>query len=443
MRKPLTDAAIQRYRPTGKVREISDPGHTGLRLVIQPKGSMSFVLRFRRPGGGFGKLTLGPYDPSGREIDGEPVIGQPLTLAAAHVLAAIQNRDRAQQIDILDRHRKAKSQLKTEKIEREANVFGAALVEFYIKHRTKKEHGHRPRRWREDAAQLGLRYPVGADPKHDKPEVIRGSLADVWSDRPISEIDGDDIHGVVSAATGQNVAKGRKTYAALSVFFGWALKQRRITSNPCIGVFHPGAPESRERVLDDTELVRFWQACDRVSVPFGALFKLLLLTGCRLREVAGMRRDELVDGLWTILGNRTKNGRSLKLQLPKLALDIVNGVPHVSDQFVFSTTGTAVSGFGKAKQRLDAAMGPMPEWRLHDLRRSFASGLAALKVQLPVVERLLNHVSGSFGGVAGVYQRYEFEPEMAKALQLWANHVEGLITGKPDNVIDMSSKRQR
>ena len=208
MAKPLTDAAIQRYKPTGKVREISDPGYTGLRLVIQTTGSKSFVLRFRRPGGGFAKLTLGSYDGSG-QIDGTPVVGQPLTLRAARALAACLNRDRAMKIDVLDKHRKTKSQQKTAKIDREANAFGAALVAFFIDHRTKK--GARPRRWREDAAQLGLRYAPGADPKIDQAEIIRGSLANLWADRPIAEIDSHDVHRAVDAAKKQNDARGRKT----------------------------------------------------------------------------------------------------------------------------------------------------------------------------------------------------------------------------------------
>ena len=86
------------------------------------------------------------------------------------------------------------------------------------------------------------------------------------------------------------------------------------------------------------------------------------------------------------------------------------------------------------------ATGSVPPWRLHDLRRSFASGLAALGVQLPVIERLLNHVSGSFGGVAGVYQRHEFAAEMTEALARWAQHVAGLVGDKPSNVATLSKR---
>ena len=252
---------------------------------------------------------------------------------------------------------------------------------------------------------------------------------------------------MVDAARKQNTGKARRLFAALSSFFGWAMKRRRVSVNPCIGVYKPPAPPARERVLSDAEIATFWQACDDISVPFGALFRILLLTGCRLREASEMARSELVDGVWTIPGNRTKNGRSLSLTLPKPALDIIDGAPKVCADYVFTTNGTTpVSGFSKAKGQLDAVMTkvagkPVAPWRIHDLRRTAASGMAKIGIQLPVIEKILNHVSGSFGGIVGVYQRHEFEAEKAEALQRWAAHVEGLISDKPENVVDLKRRR--
>ena len=199
-------------------------------------------------------------------------------------------------------------------------------------------------------------------------------------------------------------------------------------------------------MLTDSEIASFWRACDRVSVPFGAMFRIMLLCGVRLREAAGMRRSELVEGIWSLPGSRT-NGRSLKLALPPSALQIIESVPRVNDEFVFSTGKTAVSGFSKAKKALDTAMSevagkPLQDFRLHDLRRTFASGLAALGVALPVIERLLNHISESFGGVQGVYQSHEFEDEKREALARWAQHVAGLVSDQPSNVATLSDKKR-
>jgi hypothetical protein len=149
----LTDAAIKRYRPTNKRREISDAGCPGLRLIIQTKtGSKSFALRFRRPNGVHAKLTLGPFDGSGKEIGGTPVIGQPLTLVAAHALAAAVKRERAMGVDVVEEHKAAKSRQGSAAADRKVNAFGSALREFFVDHRTSK--GQRPRRWREDASAL-------------------------------------------------------------------------------------------------------------------------------------------------------------------------------------------------------------------------------------------------------------------------------------------------
>ena len=198
-------------------------------------------------------------------------------------------------------------------------------------------------------------------------------------------------------------------------------------------------------MLTDSEIATFWRACDRVSVPFGAMFRVMLLCGVRLREPAGMRRSELVDGIWSLPGSRAKNGRSLTLGLPPLALQIMESVPRVNDEFVFSTGKTAVSGFSKAKKALDTAMAeiagkPVVPWRLHDLRRTAASGMAALGVQLPVIEKVLNHVSGSFGGIVGVYQRHEFAAEMTEALARWAVHVQGLVAERSGNVVEIGRR---
>jgi integrase len=176
--------------------------------------------------------------------------------------------------------------------------------------------------------------------------------------------------------------------------------------------------------------------------PFGPLFQVMLLTGARLREVANMTREELgIDGVWTIPGARTKNHKPLSLPLPPLPQQIISRVPVIQSKagFVFTTTGdTPVSGFSRAKKTLDAAMtkiagGAVPEFRLHDLRRTAATNMAALGVALPMIEKVLNHVSGSFGGIVGVYQRHEYSAEKAEALARWAAHVQGLVA-PTDNV---------
>src|SRR5262249_41792900 len=166
----------------------------------------------------------------------------------------------------------------------------------------------------------------------------------------------------------------------------------------------------------------------QLSYPFGALVKLLILTGQRRSEVAGMRWSEIKGDVWTLPADRTKSAKAHDVPLSRAALDILADLPRIGEDFVLTVAGRgSFRGYAKGKCRLDALLPPdMPPWVLHDLRRSVASGLARLGVNLPTIERLLNHSSGSFAGIVGVYQRHDFAAEKKQAAELWACHVLGL-----------------
>ncbi len=164
--------------------------------------------------------------------------------------------------------------------------------------------------------------------------------------------------------------------------------------------------------------------------PFGPLFRLLLLTGYRLSEIAEMTRSELSDDLSTLHlpGTRTKNGRPHVVYLSPLAREVLRSVTPIEGcPYVFSTNGrTPVSGFSKAKARLDFLM-TVQDWRLHDLRRIAATGMAGLGVPPHIVEAALNHVSGAKAGVAGTYNVEAYSEERKVALDGWAAHVENIV----------------
>jgi integrase len=317
------------------------------------------------------------------------------------------------------------------------------------------EHAMKNRSGRANTARvLGLNYPKDGG----EPTVLAGSLIDRWRDRPIAEIDSGDVYGVISESVktgipglktwkkGARDSRGRAVAVALSKLFSWAVAHRLAVANPTQGVFRPRAAAPHHRVLTDAEIQKLWRACDEVGPPFGVVIKLLLLTGQRRSEVAGMRWSEVSDDLaaWSLPPARTKNKLPHQVHLPKLAQEIIAAVPRISGQdFVFSTTGTtAVSGWSKAKKSIDAAVGPVPAWRTHDLRRTAASGMQKLGVRFEVVERALNHVSGSFRGVAGIYQRDPMTEETRTALERWSGHVEGLVSGRPANVVALRGKAE-
>jgi len=450
----LTALGVVGYRAQDRRLEIPDERAPGLYLIIQPRPSAhkSWALRFRRNGKP-AKLTLGDVYLSGKEPADEPVLGGALTLRQARELANKLDRERARGIDVIAEHKAAKERKRAEIKDLAENTFAAAAQEFFRDYKTK--WGTRPRRWRGEAAMLGLRWPLNGDPASSEPQLIKSGLANRWRSKPLASIDGHDIHAVVDEArklgipglarhnNGISDARGRKMHAALSVFFRWAVRQRRVSINPCLGVWRPGAPPSRDRVLNDAEIAKFWAAAERSGAPFCAPLKLLLLTGCRLREVSGMRWEELGDdGIWTVPAVRTKNHRAFVVALPPLAREIIATAPRIEGDFVFTTTGiTPVSGWSKCKQALDAEMGPkIPPWRLHDARRSCASGMQRLGVRSEVIERALNHVSGVFGGVTGTYQRDPMMDEVREAFSRWAAHVAGLVVAKRTSVVPLRGR---
>jgi integrase len=437
MAKQLTAAAVQRLRP-GKVRrEIRDGGCPGLYLIIQSGGHRSWALRFRRPGGKPAKLTLGPANLTGQEAEGEPVLGAPLTLASARRLATELHRQRALGKDVVAvRHRE-----RLERVAHGGRTFAAAAADYIEQYAMRRTRG-----WWNRARLLGLRPTAEGNGL----ELIPKGLADRWRDRPIAEIDGDDIHlivdevrergvpGLERRAEGPSDSQARAMFAGLSKMFSWLVERRRSRSNPCTGVHRPATLKARDRVLTSSELVAFWRAADAERKEFGALLKLLLLTGARLNEVAGMQRAELSDdgATWTIPGERTKNGRVHVVPLSPLVRELIARVSTDTD-LVFTANGTTVvSGWSKIKNRLDAAM-QIPPWRFHDLRRTCATGMAELGIAPHIVEAVLNHVSGARAGVAGTYNRAAYAGEKKAALERWAAHVEGLIDGRPAKVVSL------
>ena len=396
-------------------------------------------MRFRRPNGKPAKLTLGPVDLSGKEAESEPVLDSPLTLASARRLAAEIHRQRAMGRDVVADYDASRRRQKSEHESRAKSTYPAAAKDFIEQYASKKT-----RRWRETARLLGLAYP----PTGGEPTRIKGGLCERWNDKPIAEIDGHDIHSLIDEtrrsgapglerrSDGPTEARARVMLSCLSKMFSWLVQHRRVSQNPCKDVHRPEASAARDRVLTDAEIVTFWRATDAERKELSALLKLLLLTGCRLNEVAGMTRAELSDdgATWNIPGSRTKNKRPHVVPLAPLARKMVG---TGSEGFVFTTTGRSpVSGWSKIKRRLDAAM-KIPPWRLHDLRRTAATGMAEIGVAPHIVEAALNHISGAKAGVAGTYNRAAYAEEKRAALERWATHVQGLVSARPANVVKM------
>jgi hypothetical protein len=181
------------------------------------------------------------------------------------------------------------------------------------------------------------------------------------------------------------------------------------------------------------ELKAVWETSGASNPIFGALVRMLILTGQRREEVAGMKWECVSDDmtLWTIPGTETKNGKAHLVPLSPDATAILAALAPKQGEarqgLVFvGRLGTQFSGWSKCKADLDEDSG-VADWRIHDLRRTLATGLQRLGVRLEVTEAVLNHISGSRAGLVGVYQRHDWKTEKAAALNAWAAHVRAVL----------------
>jgi integrase len=271
--------------------------------------------------------------------------------------------------------------------------------------------------------------------------LLRHGPVPAWRDRHIGEVRRVDVADLMDAIKQRSPAVARSTYDALRGLFGWCTERELIVVSPCANLTAPPRPEARDRVLADDELKIIWQASDGLGLIFGSVIKLLMLTGQRRAEVAGMAWAELdlEAATWRIPKERSKNGKAHEIDLSPRALELIKAMPR-SGPNVFPARGEgAVRGFSATKRKLDALIAAgasgngdpaVPAWRLHDLRRTAATGMAALGCAPHIVERVLNHISGTQSGLVGVYQRHEYRAERLAAITAWGAHVDAVITGR-------------
>lgn len=285
--------------------------------------------------------------------------------------------------------------------------------------------------------------------------ILRREVIGAWGSRPITSITRRDVVELVDRIAERAPVLANRTLARLKTLSAWALDRDIIEADPTARVRKPTKERARERILTDAELAAFWQACDRLGWPFGALFKLLALTGQRKSEIGELRWSEtnLADELIEVAGERYKTGRPHVVPLSSPAAAIVRELPRMGDDglLVFTTTGdTPVSGFSRAKATLDVIMetalrNAMPDaqsramtepvlkpWTLHDLRRTARTNFSKLGVSHDVGERVIGHV---LGGVRGVYDRYEFLREKRDALDRWAAHLFDIVEPRSNAVL--------
>ena len=427
----LTDLQIEKLAIPATRREVPDGKIGGLYLVIQPSGQKSWALRYR-VGGAPKKFTIGPY----------PAV----SLAAARKKA---QKAMAEVVDGVDPSAQKKAAREAQK----AANSTADRVENVVDAFVKKHLGVKAKpSWAKEAERL-----------------LRVEIVPKLGKKRLGELTDKDVTNLLEGIAERAPTTANRTFAVFRKMCNWAMSSKGgklINSSPCAGVEAPSEEHSRECTLDDNEVRLAWRAFEAIGEPFGAIGKLLLLTGARRAEVAGMKWSEidLSTGVWSLPKSRTKNKRDHQIPLSDAAKRIMEGLPRIGDKkggYVFTTTGeTSVSGFSRAKSIVDRlildtlkqeaeARGADPEevdapahWTLHDLRRTVATNFQRLGVKLEVTEAVLNHVSGSRAGIVGVYQRHEYAAEKRAALDAWAWRLDAIVSGaSASNVVDFAQGR--
>jgi integrase len=273
------------------------------------------------------------------------------------------------------------------------------------------------------------------------------------SNKPAADLTRETVVRVLDKLSGAGKnAMASRTAAYGRACYAWAIKRGSIAANPFDHL--PLEPvEKRERVLTDDELRAIWRATDGPS-SFDAIVRALIVTGQRREEVAQMAWSEIAADrtAWTLPAERAKNSvahivplspqmqahlvafeakrKELEAKTRRKEEETTHGNKTKTTDLVFPGRDGPFNGFGKAKAALDEACG-VKDWRLHDLRRTVATGLQKLGVRLEVTEAVLNHVSGSRAGIVGVYQRHDYAAEKRAALSAWGNHVAAIVEGRP------------
>ena len=395
-RKTLTDRLLRTLKA-----DTADAVVPGLAVRIGTSGQRTFVLVGRFPG---------RANPTRRAIGTYPAISLDQARNTARNWIALVERG-------IDPAIQVATEREANRV-RASNTFEAVAESFLEKH----------------AASRRTAHSIG--------RLVRGKLIARWRNRPIDTINKRDVIDMIDDVREKSGAgAARQVLLYTRRLFGWAAARDLVPLNPCAAVvtadFLP-PKVSRDRVLTNAELALVLKAIAGVGYPTAPYVRFLALTACRRQEAAGAVWSEfdLAQGTWLLPAARVKNASEHALPLPRAALDLLATLPRFKGSaFVFTTGRGPIGGLSRRKRELDARIAelnagdPIAPFTWHDLRRSAASGMAALGIAPYVIESILNHRSGVISGIARIYNRHDFRAEKAQALAIWAAHLDQLEHG--------------
>ena len=361
MKKHLTDAAVASFKlPKEGQIEIFDLGYPGLALRIGHGGAKTFE-HFYRDGGKLKRSTLGRW----------PAV----TLAEAR------------NIWRLTREAIAKGEPPQASKASTAPMF-EAVAEDWLK---RDQSGNKPQTF------------------YMATRTVEADLLPAWRGKPVDQISKLDVIELLDRITDRSPSSALRVRSLVRRLFRWCIERDILMVDPTASLPRAANGKERERILNDAEMEKIWHAADG---NYGALIRMLALTGARRDEIASLRWDEIDGDTITLAGARTKTGRPHTIPLSQPALDILASQPRTSEYVFAAASGKPIQLWSKLKSRIDADSG-VSGWVVHDLRRTARSLMSRAGVRPDICERVIGH---TIKGVEGVYDRYTYDAEKRDAL---------------------------
>jgi integrase len=387
LKKRLTDRFIQTVTPPLVGRDVYvDAG--GLELRVSQDGRKAFSIRYRPKGGARKRETYGTY-PVRSLADARR---RALTIAAA----AADGID----LPIAEEHEREEKRMAAARPQTVGDLLDR-YVESYCK-----------------SSQRNWRQVERIFERHVKPALSR---------KPPTELRRADIVELLDDLQNEKGfrAQVNRVRSHIVAALNWAIEREWIETNPAGAIKKRRVETRRDRVLSNDELRAIWQAAETLSEPRRSLVRAWILTGQRRDEVRCMSWGEvdLQRALWSLPAARNKGKRDHEVPLSPAMIELLGGLPRLGDP-VFTIDGTKpYSATKRLKAVLDRKSGAA-KWRLHDLRRTASTGMAALHISQDTIDRVLNHAKPI---LAGTYNRHQYLDEKRRALDVWADHVAFIV----------------
>lgn len=436
----FTDAFINKLKlPEGKREVIQFEAATGLGIRVSQTGQVSFIVQLKLADGGRHRQTLGSYGKL--TIDAARKAAQALAGKIAMGIDLAQERAEAE----------AKAVAKAEAEEAKKFTVGVLIDQWRRRHLNAQRPQYALRAFRnvERTFKALLKVPAASVKRAD----VRKALEAVLEPQTVKRATGPARRGNKTVG-GPSAA--RNAAASLKSAYKWAASGdvELLSDNPLAGLSLPGSASERERTLKGDEPIRVYAAAGRLAYPGQQFIKLLMLTGARRAEIAGLRWDEIVtedDGSRAIVlpGARTKTGAGHHIPLSAEALKVIaecRRMSIVGSKYVLTSDGhQPFANYNRVKVWLDQAIendgGAIPPWRLHDFRRTIVSTLAAkpFRYDPTVLDRLLGHQPSTLSAVARIYQREQSIDLRGEALEAWGKH----LTAAPATVTKLPKRQAK